>query len=386
MEKTEYQPLAWPEIIRYLFKNMKNIAIILAIVSVASVVVVLLMDNMYKSTANLLPNETRSIGFDLFSQEGGLQSIASSVLGGESEENNRFYVLLHSHSTKKKVVEKFNLKEVYDVADADTPLLYAIQMLEERTSFMGREEGNFLIEVWDKDPQRAKEMADYYVELLNDFNTEIATKEAREFRKFIEKRYHQSLHDIDSLRTRMARFQAEHGVFELPEQVKSYFELISQLTRQKYETSITLDLLGRNVRPSNDNYQQAKNRLEVVDQKLGEVYGDTLNKNLLLNFDELPEIGTRYFNLLKEIEIQTEIQKFIVPLYEQAKMQEAKSLPIVTIVDPPHVPVKKSYPSRSKICILAFLSTLLLSVIYYILKLHWQKNSTYYQYLVGYQM
>ena len=386
MKKPEYNALSWPEIIRYLSSNIKNIAIILAIVSVATVIIVLLMDNMYKSTANLLPNKTRSIGFDLFSQDGGLQSIASSVLGGESEENNRFYVLLHSHSTKKKVVEKFNLKEVYDVADTETPLLYAIQTLEERTAFLGREEGNFTIDVWDKDPERAKEMADYYVELLNEFNTEIATKEAREFRKFIEKRYQKSLHDIDSLRTKMAHFQARYGVFELPEQVKSYFEIISELTRQKYETSITLNLLGRSVRPSNDKYQQAKNRLEVVDQQLTEVYNDTLNKNLLLNFNELPEIGTQYFNLLKEIEIQTEIQKFIVPLYEQAKMQEAKSLPIVTIVDPPHVPVKKSYPSRSKICILAFLSTLLLAVIYYILKLHWKKNRTYYQYLVGYKM
>jgi len=382
MSLPAYTSLQWIDILKYLYKQRLNILIIVAIVSAGAVITSLLMDNMYKSSANLLPNKNRSIGFELFAEEGGLQSLASSVLGGESEENNRFYVLLQSYSTKKQVVEEFDLINSYDVSDTDTPLLNAIAILEENTAFEGKEEGNFIIEVWDKSPGKAKKMADYYVKLLNEFNTRISTREAKEFRKFIEKRYKESLHDLDSLRQQMVRFQSQYGVFELPEQVKQYFSLISGLTAKKYEASIQLNMLERTVKKTNDNYQQTKDRLEVLENKLQDIYSDTDNRNMVLNFDELPEMGGQYFNLMKEIEIQTEIQKFIVPLYEQAKMQEAKALPIVTTVDAPHVPAKKDYPRRAVICILAFFSAFILSALYYIIKLHWLKNRHYYQYII----
>ena len=382
MDKPRYQSLEWIDILRYLFSNLIPIASIVAIASVITVIFALMMDNEYKATANLLPNQSRSIGFDLFSKEGGLQSLASSVLGGESEENNRFYVLLRSYTTKKKVVEKFDLIEVYELQESQTPMLDAMNLLAENTNFEGLEEGNFVISVWDKDPQRAKQITDFYVELLNEFNTEIATREAREFRAFIGNRYQQAVSDLDSLRGEMAAFQAEHGVFELPEQVKQYFALISGLTAKRYEASMKLDMLGKTVQRNSESYRQTKDQLEVIETNLERIYSDQDKRNMVLNFDRLPELGSRYFDLMMAIEIQTEIQKFVVPLYEQAKMEEAKSLPVVTIVDQPVVPAKKDRPRRSIIAVLGFLSAGILAVLYFIARLHWLTNRDYYRYIV----
>ena len=383
MNVPTYQSLQWLEIFRYLYKKRKHIVIVIAIVSMSAVIGSLLLDNMYKSSANLLPNKNNTLGFGLFSDNGGLQSLKNSVLSGESEENNRFYVLLESYSTKKNVVEKFDLINIYETADSQTPLLNAINTLEGNTFFEGKEEGNFIIEVWDTNPERAKKIADYYVKLLNEFNTRISTLEAREFRNFIELRYKKSLQELDSLRNELARFQSKYGIFELPSQVNQYFSLISGITAKRYEASIKLSILERSVKKSNDTYKQTKDRLEVLDQKLNEIYRDNDNQNLMLNFKELPQTGRDYFNILKEIQIQEEVQKFILPIYEQAKMQEAKSLSIVTTVDPPHVPPKKSYPQRSIICILAFITAVISSVLFYIVKLHWQKNRDFYQHIIS---
>ncbi|SMO70476.1 hypothetical protein [Gracilimonas mengyeensis] len=367
----------WADTFRYLYANKIKLFGIPFAIAVVIAIYTLFIPNRFTSTANLLPSQRPSLGFDLFSEEGGLQSLASSVLGGESEESNRYIILLSSYSTSKKVIDRFDLMQQYDVELVKD----AIDILAERTTFESMEEGNFIISVQDESPEQAKEMAEYYVDILNELNTEIVSKDARQYRQFIEKRYNKSLQDIDSLKTEIIDFQQENGVFQLPDQVSEYFSLISGLTVKQLEAEIKLNLLDKTVQQQSNTYQNARFQLETIREKLDEVYSDTSSQNLILNFDNLSELGARYYELELSREIQTEIQKFLLPIYEQAKMEEAKSLPIVSVVDEPHVAEKKSYPSRSIIVIISGISAFFLVLLYFIMKFSWIKNQDYIEYL-----
>ncbi len=345
-------------------------------------VITLFVPNKYTSTANLLPSQRPNIGFDLFSEEGGISSIASSVLGGgKSEETNRYIVLLRSYTTSKKVIDKFNLLERYEVAGSDAPMKYAMEILAENTTFESKEEGNFIISVETEDPELSKEMADYYVEILNEINTNIVTKDARMYREFIGQRYQKALADADSIKGRMMEFQRKHGVIELPEQIKTYFGLIGGLTALQIESEFKLELLSETMLPTSDSYKNARIEYNSITRALNQVYADTNKTNILLDFAKLPEISTDYYELTLASEIQAEIQKFLLPLYEQAKMEEAKSLPIVSVVDHPVVPEKKSAPSRSLIVISAGLSAFILVCLYFILQFSYISNREYFSYL-----
>lgn len=375
--KPEFNSPNGTETLKYLLHHKVQLFGIPFCVAVVIAIITLFIPNKYSSTANLLPSQRPSFGLDLFSEDGGLQSIASSVLSGETEESNRYIILLSSFSTSQKVIKRFDLMDQYE----SELMIDAVEELSDRTTFESMEEGNFLITVEDEDSVQARDMAEYYVGILNELNTEIVSKDARLYREFIEKRYLKSVEDISRLKNETISFQKEYGVFQLPEQAKEYFSIISALTVKELETEVKLALLEETVQKESPSYQAAQSELSAINQKLADVYNDTSNTNLLLNFGNLSEVGARYFELNLEKEIQTEIQKFLLPLYEQAKMEEAKSLPIVSIVDAPRVPEEKSSPKRSLIVISAGITAFILVLIYFILRLSIKTNREYLQYL-----
>lgn len=381
MTTPEYNSPSWPEIFRYLYRNKIGILGTSFAVAVIVAIITLFISNRYTSTANLLPSQRPTLGFDLFSDEGGLSNLASSVLGsGNSEESNRYIVLLSSYSTSKRVVEQFDLIEKYELVDSEAPMKFAIETLDERTTFESQEEGNFIIAVEDENPETAKQMADFYIKVLNEINTQIVTKDARQYREFIETRYQKALADMESLKMELIQFQNKYGVIELPEQVSTYFGLIGGLTAKQIESELKLKVLSETVTQSSDKYRNATIEYNSVTAALNEVYSDTNKANILLNFDELPIISANYYELMLQAEIQGEIQKFLLPIYEQAKMEEAKSLPIVSIVDSPIAPETKSYPKRSLIVIAAGVSAFILIVLFYILKFSFSYNKEYFSY------
>lgn len=378
MPKT-YQSPTSTDILRYLISNWIIVLGAPFLVAIIIAIYTLFIPNKFQSTANLLPSQRPTLGLDLFSEDGGLSSIASSVLGGNSDETNRYIVLLSSYSTNKKIVEKFNLVDVYEVYDADDEIGEAIKILAERSSFENLEEGNFVISVLDEDPLRAKEIADYYVILLNELNTQIVSKDARLYREFLETRYVKLITDLDSLQAEYINFQKNYGVFELPEQVKEYFNLMGQLTAQQLEAEVKLKVLANSVSTNSDVYKNQKAQYDAITNKLEEVYTDKDPENIILNFNDLAEIGSGYYDLFFQIEIQTEIQKFLLPLYEQAKMEEAKSLPIVSVIDEPRVALVKSKPRRSVIVILTGISAFILVTGYMIGRYSYLHNKEFFQ-------
>jgi capsule polysaccharide export protein KpsE/RkpR len=381
---SSFKAPSWSDIIRYLIKNKLSLIVIPFLVAVIVAGITLMIPNRYQSSANLIPSQRPSLGFDLFSEGGGISSLASSFLGNENEaEANKYIILLSSFTTSKQVVESFDLVKHYDLEESETPLISAIEELKERTKFESKEEGNFVITIEDESPELAKNMADFFVHKLNEENIRISTSDAKMYREFLEKRVEEAENEIDKLRESTKKFQQQYGVFELPTQTEQYFSLISELTARQIETELRLKLLSETVQPSSETFKNTKSELEAINSKLSEIYSDADSTNLYLNFSQLPEISSQYLELLLEAEIQTEIQKFLVPLYEQARMEEAKALPIVSIIDAPRVPEIKSFPKRSLIVIASGISAFILMILYLMVKLNFIQNRAYFQSLTA---
>ncbi|MCH8496371.1 MAG: hypothetical protein LAT57_12175 [Balneolales bacterium] len=363
------------EVLRYLTSRFKLFFIALAIAAIGSVVYALLQDNVYKSTANLFPAEDRSVGLGLLGGGGGgLSSLAGGLLGSRNRSVDRLYVLLGSESISRRVIDRFNLLEVYELQGSENPYWDAINELQQNTQFRGLREGNFLIEVWDTDKERARDMANYYVELVSELNTQIASSEATLYREFIQNRYQESLEQIESLRQRMKEFQQTYGVFELPEQVKANIEVIGQVVSQQVESEAKVALLRETIGTNNDLYRRAVSERDVLRNTVDQLYRNTDKSPLLLSFDELPEIADQYTRLMQDIEVEIQIQRFMLPLFEQARLEEQKALPVVTIIDAPRIAERKDKPFRALIVLGTLLSVFILLIIYLVIELHIRKN------------
>lgn len=369
------------DLIRHLIRNIRRIAIVTALVTVLSIVVSLMLPNEFRSSANLMPANTPAIGLDLLTRSSGLGGLASNLLRTRSSAFDRFFVLLETHTVKKRVIDQFNLIEVYDTGANQYPLIDAMKRLDTNTNFETFEEGNMLIEVWDEDPTRAKELTDFYVQLINEYNIELSSTEASKFKEFIGDKYAEVLASVDSIQSRTIEFQRQYGVIEFDTQASEYLGVITAVTVQLYEAELKLKMVSENTRENNPIYLRQLQQVNALKSTLASMYNNTNPNDVILNFSQLPEISTQYVRLKAEAEIQQEMLKFIIPIFENARMEEAKSIPGLVVVDEPFVAERKDRPKRSLIVIGAFMSTFLLMIVYYAIQLLLHRNREYMSYL-----
>jgi tyrosine-protein kinase Etk/Wzc len=377
-----YQPVSFKEIVGLAYSKINKLILLPLVIAIVAAIATLFMDNVYRSTASVLPAQDRSFGIE--SLIGGrIGGLASSLIGGgRSGPFDRYLVLLNSESVKLKVITEFDLVNVYKKDTHPYPMTETKRELDRNTNFRGQAEGNFIIEVLDKDPTRAKQMVEFYLNILNDFSNELNISDARAYREFIQQRYDRAFTEVDSIRSRMSAFQREYGVYELPEQLKAYFTIIGEITAEQLQAQIAVDILQNTVGVNSTAYAQAKQKLDVINDNLDKAYGKNNNNPLFLDLNLLPEIGLKYFELLQQIELQTEILKFVVPMYEQALLEEQKALPTVSVVDYPQIAERKDKPFRSLIVIATLLSAFILIFSVLVIQFMYQKNTEYFKDLV----
>jgi capsule polysaccharide export protein KpsE/RkpR len=86
----------------------------------------------------------------------------------------------------------------------------------------------------------------------------------------------------------------------------------------------------------------------------------------------LPGLGSRYADLYREAKIQEAVYAFVTQQFEMAKIQEAKELPIVRVMDAGVAPEKRSSPIRSLIVAGSVLGAIFLACLWVMGKNRWE--------------
>jgi tyrosine-protein kinase Etk/Wzc len=116
------------------------------------------------------------------------------------------------------------------------------------------------------------------------------------------------------------------------------------VTREK--KALEVGLLERTVTAENPVLQTAKLELAELDAKL---------KNV-------PEQSVTYLRLYREFTVQQRLYEVLLPILEQARIEEARNTPTLLILDEAIVPEKASKPSKRIIVGVFFIFSLLVSV------------------------
>lgn len=326
---------------------------------VISVIIVLLIPRWYKAEASVLPPQ----GGGLLGLSGGLSSMLGSIspellkgtglTGGSS--SLTYLAILNSRTVMEDVVNKFDLMKVYDISD--NSMDKAVKELRQNTNADIDENNAIVISVYDKDSQRAASMANHFVSLLNDIYVKLSIEEARNQRLFIEQRYEKNLSDLKGAEDSLRDFQERFKVYSLPEQTRAAISAGASLEAEAISKEVELGVLQSQY--GEQAPQVALQRLQIreIQKKLLEMQsGDALESHgltsLLPAFSQVPELAVSYLRLYRDVEIQTKLLEILMPMYEQAKIQEQKSTPAVYVLDQAVPPDRPSTPKRVFIVVL----------------------------------
>ena len=321
-------------------------------------IITLFLPRWYKSGASVFPAEKA----DLL---GGLEGIASvakalaparalSALGGNTE-MDRYLAILKSGTVLTEVITRFDLVHVYDITSY--PGEKTMKALLENVEFVVEPEGYLTITVYDKDPQRAADMANYFVERLNKTNSELQVQNARGNRQFIEERYRKNISDLTAAEDSLRAFQKKYGIIALPEQteasIKALGEIYGRLTVKEVESNI----LRRTQSAESPDVIAAEIEVQEIRKKMNEMTTGTEHPgsgmSVLVPFSKVPDLGSEYVRRYRDVEIQYKILQILTPVYEQAKVEEHRQTPSVIVLDRAGPAERKAKPQISLYALLA---------------------------------
>lgn len=354
------------------------IGVTTGIVAVASVVISLMLPNWYAAEARLLPPEGGSSSPLAAQLLSNLPSSASALLGGGSGDYTRYLAILTSRTLLEAAVDSFNLVEVYDTKDSKTPREDAIKMFSDNLELSIDPEYEFLsVSVYDTDPQRSADLTNFMVRKLNQRNAQLASLNASNYRRFIEKRYYEAQAALDSVLTATEAFQREYGLYDLPTQTQGFLEYLATLRANEIQARIQYEALLEQYGAENAQVQQLREIAEAANRSYRQAV-EGREDILPVPQASVPGVARRYVDLERERLMQMRILEVVAPMYEQARFDEEKEIQAVQVVDEAIPPAKKARPKRSIIVIVATFSAFMLSVIYALVYTWWKRNVVVY--------
>ena len=347
-----------------------------------SIIISLLLPKWYESKAVILSSSAGKINLASAFSDLPLNQFGFSPV---SEDISSFISILVSRNVKQKMVEKFNLIELYDSRDVE----YAIQDFESNMNLKVTDEGALSISILDKNPILAKKMVAECLVLLDSINRELSREQGLFNRKFLEKRLNENKQDLAIAEEELKIFQQRTGVVDVLTQVTSQMEAFSQLHSQELQayttlyssraqTKVQLNTLKATLSKDNPSikhyqvmYDEQNKELDELRTKLDkELEGllldsdeKTKNDKVWVSMSSFPDLAMTSARLLREVTVQSKLLEILVPQYEQARMEENKNVPTLQILDEPKIPLNKSKPKRLYIVLGSFFMSIIFSVL-----------------------
>jgi uncharacterized protein involved in exopolysaccharide biosynthesis len=333
-----------------------------------------LVPSEYESTARLMPPDQQPggglalmamLGGGQNGSSGGLGSLATDLLGVKTT-GAMFIAVMHSRTAEDGIIQRFDLKKVYWTRLEES----ARKRLEKNTEILeDRKSGVITLIVTDHDAKRAAAMAGAYIEQLDALTAKLNTSAAHRERVFLEDRLNKITVELESAEKDFSQFASKNATIDISAQGRAMLEGAASLQGQLIGAESQLEGLRQiysdnNIRVRSTQARIAELRSQL--QKLGGTSGVTVpsdqstTDNAYPTLRQLPILGVPYADKFRQLKVDEAVYETLTKQFELAKVQEAKEIPSVKVLDQPDVPERKSFPPRTLIIILGTACSVLL--------------------------
>jgi uncharacterized protein involved in exopolysaccharide biosynthesis len=332
---------------------------------ILGLLVALLIPASYTSTTRLMPadNQGGAISQATMSLRSmGISQLATDMLGLKSN-SDVFVAILNSRTVQDKIIDQFDLKHVYGTNRIDQ----VRRALARRVSIsVDRKSDMITISVDDHSPQRAAAIANAHVDQLNRLVAELSTSSGRRERIFLESFLVQVKQDLENAEKEFSQFASKNNTIDINEQGKALVGAAANLQGQLIVAQSELQALRQVYTDSNVRVRMAEARIDGLQSQLkklaGKDQGSTIGPNtaaseLYPSIRKLPVLGVTYADLYRRVKVQETVYEVLTQEYNLAKVQEARDIPTVKVLDPADIPENKSFPPRLFIAISSMLFT-----------------------------
>jgi len=332
--------------------------------AILSVVVALLLPKSYQAEAVVMPPaQGTSMASMMMSQLTGLGGIASLAGGalGLKDQNDMYVAMFESRVVEERMVQRFGLAEEYHAKYMSD----ARKKLEGHSDIDGKgKDGLIHIKVDDRDPKRAAELANGFVDEFQKLTEHLAITEAGQRRLFFEKELNEAKDNLGAAEEALVRTQQKTGMIELNSQSRALILAAASLQAQIASKEVEIRSLETFATSQNSQLVQAQQELAGLQAQLAKLgsSGTGNDADLVLPRGQVSEAGLEYVRKLRDVKYYETMFQFLAQQFEAAKLDEAKEGTVVQVVDPAVPPDRRSFPKRALIVIVATFASFLVGL------------------------
>lgn len=329
-------------------------SLILAAGVLLSVIIAFSLPAVYTSTTTVMPPDGPSPSSSLMSMLSTSVpgSAQGSALLGVKTPSALYDEILASRTVQETLVKQFDLMSHY----RSRLLEDACKRLAQDTSIRENVKSSVVsISVKANNPKLASDLAQAYVSELNRVVTNDTTSDARREREFLEGRLKEVKKDLDESAIALGKFASKNKTIDVAFQSRATLESDFKLREAIVEARSQLAGLEQTYSKDNVRVLTARARLAALQQQMDKANGGTNttapsgNDPSYPSTEELPALGVTYSDLDRRLRMDEQVWEALTKQYEQSKVQEAKEIPTVRVLDPANLPQRKSGPARAVI-------------------------------------
>jgi tyrosine-protein kinase Etk/Wzc len=325
---------------------------ITAVFAILAIITSLILPKRYTASATLLPpQQGSSVGAAIASQLGnlgGMAALAGGSLGRNP--NDMFVAMLKSRTVEDAMVQRFDLmKEYHKQFPTD-----ARKTFENHATVDGSgKDGLIRVSVEDRDPNRAAELANGYIDQFRELSEHLAITEASQRRLFFERQLEQAKDNLVNAEEALKMTEQKTGLIQLDSQARALIESAASLRAQIAAKEVQIESLRTFATSENSQLVQAQQELGGLRTQLGKLGGseDGIDSGLMVPKGRVPEAGLEYVRKLRDVKYYETIFDILARQFEIAKLDEAKQGALIQVVDAAVSPDRRSFPKRGLIVI-----------------------------------
>jgi capsule polysaccharide export protein KpsE/RkpR len=285
--------------------------------------------------------------------------------------------ILTSRTAQDAIINRYDLKIIYHCkfyTDARQALTAQTTITEDKKT------GIVSIEVTDRNPRLARDLAKAYVDELDVLLNTVSTSSARRERIFLEERLKSLKSDLDTTSNKLSQFSSRNATINPQTQGQALLQSATNLQSQLIVSQSELNGLKAQYSDDNVRVREARARIDELQKQLRKMGSteesldgtDLKAGQLYPSIRELPILGATYSDLSRQLVMQESIYETLVRQYEIAKVEEAKEISTIKVLDEPELPERKSWPHRSAIVIFGSLVSTFVGAMWIIARKMWE--------------
>jgi tyrosine-protein kinase Etk/Wzc len=325
-----------------LAKYSRMIVYTSAAVAVCTYLILFILPNKYTAATRLLPpHQNMTLSAQLLNSIGGGPGtpgrpvgglgggeMAASLLGLKSP-SDLYAAMLTGNPVYDRIIERFNLRQLYNEKDIESTR----KALSKKTKIgVDKKSGMIIIEVTDKDPKRAAEMANAFSDELDKLVQGLAAQEARGRLTFLEKERVETSQNLIKAENALRSFSEANNVLQIDTQTKGALEYIARLRAEIDAKEVQIKVMLQQATLNNYDVVRMETQVKGLKEKLKTAESQVEQGSVgdvLLATSKVPTLGLKYLRLYREVKFQDSLYQFYIKMVELARIDMVKDMAVV---------------------------------------------------------